>query len=41
MSIRKQIEWTGVKFYGYVDIGANIDSNTLPEANEALVFMLC
>lgn len=40
MSIRKQIEWTGIKFTGYVDIGSKIDSDVLPEAKEALVFML-
>ncbi|KAH1028783.1 hypothetical protein HUJ05_002115 [Dendroctonus ponderosae] len=40
MSIRKQVTWTGTKFTGYVDIGANIDSDTLPEAREAIAFML-
>lgn len=40
MAIRKQIEWTGKKFVGYVDFGANVDSDSLPEAKEVLVFML-
>lgn len=40
MSVRKQIEWDGRKFYGYVDVGSNLDSDTVPEAKEALVFML-
>lgn len=40
MSIRKQVEWTGSKFTGYVDLGTRIDSDSLPEAREALVFML-
>lgn len=40
MSIRKQVEWTGTKFTGYVDIGTTIDSDSLSEAREALVFML-
>ncbi|KAJ8980484.1 hypothetical protein NQ317_013237 [Molorchus minor] len=40
MSIRRQVEWTGQKFTGYVDIGTAIDEDTLPEAREALVFML-
>lgn len=40
ISIRKQIEWDGKKFYGYVDVGSNIDSDVVPEAKEALVFML-
>lgn len=40
MSIRRQVEWTGSKFTGYVDVGTNLDSDILPEAREALVFML-
>lgn len=40
MSIRRQVEWTGKKFTGYVDVGTNIDGDTLPEAREVLVFML-
>lgn len=40
ISIRKRIEWTGSKFTGYVDIATGLDSDCLPEAKEALVFML-
>lgn len=40
MSIRRQIEWTGTKFTGYVDIGTNLDGDSLPEAREVLVFMV-
>ncbi|CAH1994072.1 unnamed protein product [Acanthoscelides obtectus] len=40
MSIRHQVEWTGSTFSGYIDIGLKIDSDILPEAKEALVFML-
>lgn len=40
MSIRRQIEWTGQKFTGYVDIGTGLNADTLPEAREALVFLL-
>ena len=40
MSIRKQVEWTGKKMTGYVDVGTKLDSDTLPEAKEVLVFML-
>lgn len=40
MSIRQQVEWTGSKFAGYVDIGSKIESDILPEAKEVLVFML-
>ncbi|XP_044749766.1 uncharacterized protein LOC123310364 [Coccinella septempunctata] len=35
MSIRRQVEWTGSKFTGYVDVGTNLDSDILPEAREA------
>lgn len=40
MSIRQQVEWTGKKFCGYVDVGTNLDSDDLPEAKEVLVFMV-
>lgn len=40
MSIRKCIEWTGKITTGYVDIGANVSSDLLPVATEAIVFML-
>lgn len=40
MSIRRQIEWTGSKFTGYVDVGTNLQGDVLPEAKEVLVFMI-
>lgn len=40
ISIRKMVEWTGSKFTGYVDVGTKLESDMLPEAREALVFML-
>jgi len=40
MSIREKIEWTGHKFSGYVDFGADIPNNCTPEAKEALVIMV-
>lgn len=40
MAIMKRVEWTGKKFTGYVDIGAHIDSDSVPEAKEAIIFML-
>lgn len=40
IAIRKQIEWTGKKFTGYIDLGTNLDADNLPEAKEALVFMV-
>ena len=39
ISIKKQIQWTGKKFSGYVDIGAGTDDDSLPPAKEALVMM--
>lgn len=40
MSIRRLIEWNGKKLTGYVDLGTNLDGDNLPEAKEALVFLL-
>lgn len=40
MAIRKHIEWNGTKFVGYVDVGTNIDDDSVPVATEALVFMV-
>ena len=37
MAIRKKIEWTGHKFSGYIDFGADINNDSLPEPKEALV----
>ena len=39
MSIRKHVQWDGKKYRGFVDLGTNIDDDSLPEATEALVFM--
>lgn len=40
MAIRELIEYNGKKFTGYVDTGLNIDDDSLPIANNALVFMV-
>lgn len=40
MAIRRQVEWNGSKLTGLVDIGTDMDDDTLPEAKEALIFML-
>jgi len=40
MAIRKQIEWDGKQFMGYVDIGTGVQDDTLPPATEAPVFMV-
>ncbi len=39
MSIRKHVQWDGNKYRGFVDLGTDIDDDSLPEATEALVFM--
>ena len=40
MAIRKHVEWNGKKYQGLVDYGTNIQSDALPGAKEALVFLL-
>ena len=40
MSIRKQIEWDGSQFVGFVNLGENLDDDSLPVASSALVFMV-
>ncbi|VEN42830.1 unnamed protein product [Callosobruchus maculatus] len=40
ISIRKQVEWDGHHYHGFVDIGSKIDSDSIPQASEALVIML-
>ncbi|KAJ8930577.1 hypothetical protein NQ314_016603 [Rhamnusium bicolor] len=40
IAIMRRVEWTGQKFSGFVNIGTTIEGDTLPEAREALVFML-
>jgi len=39
MAIRRQVEWDGNSYVGFVDIGADVDDDSLPVAKEALVFM--
>lgn len=39
MSIRKNVEWDGKKFHGYVDYGPNSTNDSNDVAKEALVFM--
>ena len=34
MAIRKHIEWDGMKFVGFVDIGARTDDDSNPVATE-------
>ena len=40
MAIRRQVEWDGQSYVGYVDLGTNVDDDSLPVAREALVFMI-
>lgn len=40
MAIRKKVEWSGQKYHGFVDMGTELDDDSLPEAKEALVFLL-
>ena len=40
MAIRKHVERDGEKFRGYVDIGTGVVDDSLPEAKDALVFMV-
>lgn len=39
MAICKQVEWTGSKFTGYIDIDTQLESDRFPKV-KALVFML-
>lgn len=41
MSICKHVQWDGKaqKYRGFVDLGTDIDDDSLPEATEALVFL--
>ena len=38
--IREHIEWDGSKYCGYIDMGTELDDDSLPIAKEALTFMV-
>lgn len=40
MTIRKQVQFYGSKYYGLVNKGNNLDSDELTLAKEALDFMI-
>lgn len=40
MSIKRQIDWDGNKYTGFIDLGTGIDTDELPEAQYALVFLV-
>lgn len=39
MAIRQQVEWDGNKYHGFIDVGTDLDDDTLPVATEALTFL--
>ena len=39
MAIRRQVEWDGKSYVGFIDMGTNVDDDCLPVAKEALVFL--
>ena len=39
-AIKKQVQWDGKKFHGYVDVGIECNDDSNPIATEALVFMV-
>jgi hypothetical protein len=40
MSIRQHVDWNGSRSLGYVNFGVNMESDCLPLAKEALVFLI-
>ena len=40
MAIRQHVEFDGVRYYGFVDYGIQLETDSNPVAKEALVFML-
>ncbi|CAH2100760.1 unnamed protein product [Euphydryas editha] len=40
MALRRAIEWNGENYLGFVNFGQQLESDNLPIAKEALVFML-
>lgn len=40
MAIKKHVEWNGKKQVGYINYGVDMDSDALPEATEAIVFLV-
>ncbi|GBP94902.1 hypothetical protein EVAR_69543_1 [Eumeta japonica] len=40
MAIRRRIEWDGQRLHGHVDIGNGLNTDSLAEAKEALVFLV-
>ena len=40
MAIKKHVFWDGTRFRGFVDLGNDVDDDSLPVATQALVFMV-
>jgi hypothetical protein len=40
MSIRKHVQWNGKEMEGFVDLGTQVDDNSLPVATEVLMFII-
>ena len=40
MSIMRHLDFDGKRVVGYVDVGTHVDDDSLPEATEALVFLV-
>ena len=40
MAIRQHVEWDGNKYHGFIDMGTQLNDDCLPEAKEALTFMV-
>lgn len=40
MSIRQHLQWDGKRTVGYVNVGHNLDTDSMPLAKDALVFMV-
>lgn len=40
MALRQQVEWDGKKYHGYIDMGTELDDDSLPIAKECLTFLV-
>lgn len=40
MCIKRKLDWDGKKYIEFVDLGTNIDTDELPQAQYALVFLV-
>lgn len=40
MALRQHVEWDGKKYQGYIDMGTELDDDSLPVAKECLTFLV-